>query len=315
MISVIIPTLNRSKLLDKTLRSLTEQLINPNEFEVLVIDNGSTDDTPAVVSGFCQTLNIRHILEPSPGLHEGRHRGLRESRGEILAYADDDIQALPTWLEGIAESFSDPKVGLVGGKNIPDYESPAPPWLDAYWINVPEGKFITYFSLLDFGDEKRIIDPLYVFGCNFSIRKSIVLDAKGFHPDGMPQSLIRFRGDGESFVARHVTEMGYVTMYNPKASIRHWVPASRMNVDYLVKRAFAEGISKSYVDTRDRRLHKKTVRQPTLLSKIKNSIKVRLLNDNQKRIHQSFQEGYRYHQNEMAADKDLLSWVLRDSYM
>ena len=314
MISVVIPTLNRSKLLEKTLESLTQQTTNSPEFEVLVIDNGSTDSTQQIVANFSQWLDIRCILEVRPGLHEGRHRGMRESRGDILAFADDDIQALPTWIQGIAESFGDPKVGLVGGKNLPDYESTPPEWLDHHWTTVREGKFMTYFSVLDFGDQTRFIDPLYVFGCNFSVRKNIVADAKGFHPDGMPQSLIKFRGDGESHVARHVARMGYTSLYNPKASVRHWVPSSRMNMEYLIKRAFAEGISQSYTDTRDRYLHKKE-KKLTLLSRLKNSLRVRLLSENERRIRASFEEGYKYHQNELAKDKGLLAWVLRETYM
>src|SRR5688572_28322760 len=101
MISVIIPTLNRSGLLQSTLSSLTKQTLPSNHFEILVIDNGSTDKTQDVVSGFRSSFrHVSYILESNPGLHVGRHRGLRESHGEILAFADDDIEALPTWLKG-----------------------------------------------------------------------------------------------------------------------------------------------------------------------------------------------------------------------
>lgn len=317
MISVIIPTLNRAALLEKTLVSLTQQTIRETDFEVLVIDNGSTDSTADVVTKFSSHLNIKCFLEKNPGLHEGRHRGVRESSGEILVYADDDIKALPSWIEGIAESFKEPKVGLVGGKNIPDYESPPPDWLDKFWVATGEGKHITYFSLLDFGDTTRLIDPHYVFGCNFSIRKSIVLDAKGFHPDGMPESLIKFRGDGETHVARHVTKMGFQTVYNPKVSVKHWVPSSRMNMAYLNKRSFSEGITQSYVDTRAKYLSTDAPERAkeTTLSRLKEKVKSYLLDDSKKQIKQSFLAGYNFHQQELIKDKDLLPWVLRDTYM
>src|SRR3989337_1555861 len=124
MISVIIPTLNRSGLLDRTLLSLTQQTLPTQDYEILVIDNGSSDNTVNVVEQYQAKFDhLQYVLEKKPGLHAGRHRGLKESNGDILVFADDDIEALPTWLEGIQESFQDQNTGLVGGKNIPNYES------------------------------------------------------------------------------------------------------------------------------------------------------------------------------------------------
>jgi glucosyl-dolichyl phosphate glucuronosyltransferase len=98
MISVIIPTRNRAELLRAALLSLSLQTLPPEDFEVLVVDNGSTDHTKKVVNGFNGLMHLRYFFDPTPGLHVGRHRGLREASGEILVYGDDDIEALPTWL-------------------------------------------------------------------------------------------------------------------------------------------------------------------------------------------------------------------------
>lgn len=317
MISVIVPTLNRAVLLEKTLMSFTRQDIDSNAFEILVIDNGSSDNTREVVARFgTRFSNIRYIIETKPGLHEGRHRGLLESRGDILSYADDDIDALPSWLTAISNCFENPKIGLVGGKNIPDYESEPPEWLEKFWVTTDQGKYNTYYSLLDFGDDIKTIDPHYVFGCNFSVRKSIVLNARGFHPDGMPQSMIRYRGDGETHVARHVEKSGYQTLYDPKASVRHCVPMSRMNMEYMTKRAFAEGITQSYIDTRKRFTGMKPQsRIRAALSEIRRNIKDFLLDELEKQIRKSFLAGYKYHQAELKNDKELLVWVLRESYL
>lgn len=316
MISVIIPTYNRSSLLDKTLNSIVAQNLESNAFEVIVVDNGSTDNTRNVIDHYDQHLNIRYVFEKMPGLHSGRHRGLREAKGDILVYADDDIEALDTWLDGIRASFSDPHVGLVGGKNIGNYEVEPPAWLNNFWVTVPEGKYITYFSLLDFGEDTITVDPHYVFGCNFAVRKSIVIDARGFHPDGMPQSELKYRGDGETYVANHVVRMGYKAIYNPKASVLHWVPASRMNMDYLVKRSFMEGITQSYSDTRKKRFEPHASAPGIkMLSRIKQVIKFMLSTADEKKIRTSFLQGYSFHQHEMKKDPNLLNWVLRDSYL
>src|SRR5215216_4801701 len=102
MISVIIPTYNRATLLRKALQSIVKQTLSKKEFEVIVIDNNSTDNTAEVVSQYAYNWNnLKYFHESSAGLHAARHRGLKESAGEILVFADDDIEALPSWLEGI----------------------------------------------------------------------------------------------------------------------------------------------------------------------------------------------------------------------
>ena len=250
-LSVIIPTRNRSVLLDKTLQSISAQTFSADRFEVIIVDNGSTDETPAIANRYRGTLkNLKYFYEANPGLHVGRHCGLRESQGSILTYADDDIEAFPTWIEGIYESFLQEDVGIVGGKDVPLYEAPPPAWVNDLWEINSYGKFMSYFSLLDFGDKVMEIDPDFVFGCNFSIRKSLLTQIGGFHPDGVPDSQLKYRGDGETHVGRQVSKLGYKTMYNPKASVNHWVPKSRMNLSYIKKRAFMSGISQSYTNSR-----------------------------------------------------------------
>jgi len=94
-------------------------------------------------------------------------------------------------------------------------------------------RILIYLSILDLGDTIKTINPYHVFGCNFSIRKKILLEAGGFHPDAMPQELIRFRGDGESHVSRYILVHGYKTLYHPKASVYHLVTHNRMTEDYF----------------------------------------------------------------------------------
>jgi hypothetical protein len=119
------------------------------------------------------------------------------------------------------------------------------------WMNLNQcGHALGYLSVLDFGDKIIEIDPGYVWGCNYSIRKNILLKAKGFHPDGFPQEMIKYRGDGETYVSDYIRQNNYKTIYNPKASVYHFVPKSRMTIDYFCKRAFNQGISDSYTEIR-----------------------------------------------------------------
>lgn len=236
-LSVIIPTRNRAKVLEKALQSIANQTLLQNHFEVIVVDNGSTDDTKSIVDSFVEKIdNLVYIYDDNPGLHIGRHRGLLAAKADILVYGDDDIEATPTWLEGVMESFEDESVALVGGKNIPNFESTPPDWILDLWQKGGEQKVLGHLSILDFGDTIQEINPYYVFGCNFSIRKSVLLEAGGFHPDGMPQEIIKYRGDGESYVSSHIMAKEYKTIYNPKASVYHLCSTNRMTKKYFAQR-------------------------------------------------------------------------------
>ena len=255
-LSIIIPTRNRCSLLETTLKSISLQTFSPNNFEVIVVDNGSTDSTKQIVESYINNIqNIHYYYDSTPGLHVGRHLGLKEAKADLLVYADDDIEAFPTWLEGIWESFQDEEVVLVGGKNLPKWESEPPYWIYEMWMDINHyGHSLGYLSILDFGNNIMEIDPGYVWGCNFSIKKNILIEAKGFHPDAFPQDMIKYRGDGETSVSDFIRKNNFKTIYNPKASVFHFVPTNRMTIDYFCKRAFNQGISDSYTKARKKML-------------------------------------------------------------
>jgi glucosyl-dolichyl phosphate glucuronosyltransferase len=252
LLSVIVPTRNRSDWLELALRSLARQTLPPSNFEIIVVDNGSRDRTRGVVAEFERTFGgIRYLYDPFPGLHVGRHRGFREANGDVLVFVDDDIEAFPTLLSSIKVAFEDPKTVLVGGKCLPKHEGQLPEWLNAMWSPNPYGeRILGYLSLIDLGELPKPVDPLFILGCNFSIRRSALVEAGGFHPDGFPEQLSRFRGDGETYVSRYIAAKGYKAFYHPEASVYHHVPESRMTIEYLCRRAYNEGISSSYTKIR-----------------------------------------------------------------
>jgi glycosyltransferase involved in cell wall biosynthesis len=233
------------------------QTFSQDDFEVIIIDNGSTDNTKAMVESYGSHIkNICYFYDEKPGLHIGRHRGLKESKSELLVYADDDIEGFPTWLEGVWESFQNANVVLVGGKNVPRWENEPPYWIYEMWMNRGRyGHALGYLSILDFGNNIIEIDPNYVWGCNFSVRKKIIIEAKGFHPDGFPRNMIKYRGDGETYISQYIKKHNYKAVYNPKASVYHFVPKNRMTLDYFCKRAFNQGVSDSFSDIRRRLIH------------------------------------------------------------
>jgi len=322
--SIIIPTLNRSASLRITIESLLALNSRNIDHQILVIDNGSTDDTRQTVENIIKCNPFRQVhyyFEPVPGLLSGRHRGVFESSGEILVFADDDIQADPGWLEAIAEAFRDSRVHLVGGKNLPRYQTPPPNWLDAFWHRDGDLNQCFFLSLLDFGDQIRQIDPLYVWGLNFSIRRETFFAAGGFHPECVPQDLQKYQGDGDTGLAWKVRDRGYKVIYQPRALVWHVVPGHRLTVDYFEQRMFSAGVSDSYTAIRrNGGLCYDWTKQWPLpqVKRLIRSISARLSSDPyapvRQKVRSAWLNGYMFHQNEARKDPELLKWVLRENY-
>ncbi|GAH49670.1 unnamed protein product, partial [marine sediment metagenome] len=252
LISIIVPTRNRSSTLKQCLSHLSELSFKPNLFEVLVIDNGSTDDTKYVVDSFKDRISyLRYFFSDTPGLHTGRNLGLEKARGEILCYIDDDSLVTEGWLKGIERAFEGPNVALVGGPCLPKYESEPPEWLHYLWDQCEFGKTSGHLSLLDFGDKLIPIPPGYIYGCNFNIRKNVLLRFKGFLPDGFPRELWKYVGRGESAVARRIGESNLLAIYSPEVRVFHLIPDNRLTEEYFHQRAFKAGVSYSYNKIRE----------------------------------------------------------------
>jgi len=117
-VGVIIPARNRADLLHNSLEALTRQVRAPDE--VIVVDNGSTDNTKQVVEQYLARLPIRYLYEPIPGAGQARNLGIRNATSEVLAFTDDDCVPDKDWLHFIELSFlRDPAIGMVAGKVTP----------------------------------------------------------------------------------------------------------------------------------------------------------------------------------------------------
>jgi glycosyltransferase involved in cell wall biosynthesis len=328
VISVIIPTRNRRDLLEKTLRSIINCEKYGIDFEVIVIDNNSSDDTELLTLKYKEHINsLKYYKEMQPGLHSGRHRGMIESSGEILAYLDDDAEVEKGWLIGIEENFKDDDLVLLGGNNYPNWTHTPPKWLGRLWEEAKESTgYLGALSLIE-SDITNNMNARLVFGCNFIIRKSALKQIGGFHPDSLPEPLLSFRGDGETHVSNKIVELDMKVKFDSRVSIRHAVTKERMSPKYFRKRAFNQGVSNSYSDLR---------RGFTQSSRSNNRYKFMvLLRLSMHMVHQIFrrptmstwlieinritcflstQRGYKWHQNQYINSKELQLWVHRDNY-
>lgn len=310
------------------LKSLAAQALRET-FEVLVIDNGSTDETVLVVDEWSDRMsNLRYFHEPEPGLHAGRHRGMLESKGDVLVFADDDIEALPTWLSTIADGFTDPTLAMMGGNNLPLFMQPPPSWLDDLWNRRQHdgSRSLPWLSIQERPSGRYPISPYQIWGCNFAIRKKVLLAAGGFHPDGMPKELIRFRGDGETHVSRYVAERGLKCLFDSGASVYHKVTPERMTFEYFRQRGFNQGISDSYTQLRGKSVtydgkHSLASRVARWGRSNLRGLQSRLSfigeTGEQKALREfeaGHREGFAYHQAVYHEDPEIRAWVHRERY-
>lgn len=151
-LSLVIATYNRGAKLCTTLDSLLVQTLPQEQWEVVVVNNNSTDDTAARFADYVVAhpqLDARMVLETEQGVSAARNRGIAESRGEYIVVIDDDERVVPEFLERYYSLFeSHPEVGAAGGRILPGFESVPPRWMSKYTER-------TIAGTLDLGDRMR----------------------------------------------------------------------------------------------------------------------------------------------------------------
>jgi glycosyltransferase involved in cell wall biosynthesis len=321
-ISVIIPTYNRCTLLQRTLQSVAHLDASPNTFEVIVVDNGSTDATlesfEFVRSRF-RKIDFRYFREPIPGLLSGRHRGVREARGDICAFLDDDVRLNPDWLRALEEGFQDPAIILAGGPSRPLFECSPPNWLSNFYDENEQGRFCIWLSLFDGGNRRKRVDPCYVFGLNFAIRKKALFEFGGFNPDLITKSLQRFQGDGDYGLTLKLRRANLKAFYHPDASLLHDLPAKRLTAKYFEQRSFRQGVCDSYTVLRSngKRLQSPWSRFVSYAKQLISPPSARRnlrVNDIRIRTQMAYRAGYHFHRSEVLRDPVLLAWVRKKDY-
>jgi len=231
-LSVIIGTYNRLELLVDALRTLCHQTLDRSEYEVIVVDNNSTDNTREVVGEFCRRFpNMRYCFEPQQGVSYARNRGLQEARGKYVGYLDDDARAGESWLETalVLLENTKPTPLCLGGPILPFYSTTKPVWF--------KGEMRTW------GDSPRYLQPGESFsGSNMVWRKEIVETLGGFDVTSGPRGDYLFLGEETKLFEKiwHSFDQPHF-YYSPELAVHHWVPPAKMTVSYQIKRAFAVG--------------------------------------------------------------------------
>jgi glucosyl-dolichyl phosphate glucuronosyltransferase len=237
-ITVILCTFNRSQSLSKALESVAaSQLPASTEWEVLIVDNNSTDQTRAVADEFCRKLpaRFRYAFEPQPGKSHALNRGIREAQGEVLAFMDDDVTVEPAWLYNLTAPLQDAPWSGVGGRIVPPLTFSPPPWLAL------EGAYDLggILALFDKGQEAAELTEA-PFGTNMAFRKEVFEKYGLFRPDLGPCPGSEIRGEDTEF-GRRVLKGGARLWYEPAAIVHHAVPENRLRKDYFLRFLYDHG--------------------------------------------------------------------------
>lgn len=233
LISLVICTHNRANFLEDTLRTVETQTLNDDKYEVLIVDNNSSDSTPQVAKSYCDRhINASYYLEENIGLSHARNRGWMEAKGQYVGYTDDDVRLPPDWLALAADIIVNYDYEVFGGPDYPFYESPKPDWYkDEYggssWLP----------------DYETILEKETLIGNNMFFSRELLKKSAGFPTEyGMQGGKIGY-GEDTYFqieLRKHFPEIRI--FYSPKLYLYHLVRENKMRVSWAFHRYFRQGV-------------------------------------------------------------------------
>jgi glycosyltransferase involved in cell wall biosynthesis len=231
-ISVILCTYNRCQSLAKALDSAAASTLPDSvEWEVLVVDNNSTDQTSEVVEGFVRRHpdRFRYYFEPRQGKSHALNAGVLQARGDILAFTDDDVTVEPTWLQNLTASLHNGKWVAAGGRTRPDRTFSPPRWLA-----IEERYAWGALAIFDRGQCACELTEA-PSGNNMAYRREVFEKYGGFRTDLGPRPGSRDpqKCEDSEFGSR-LLAAGELLRYEPSAIVYHAVPESRLRKEYFL---------------------------------------------------------------------------------
>lgn len=230
------------------LSSLSSQSLAKDRYEVIVVDNGSSDDTRTVVEERASIdANVRYVWEPVAGLSRGRNAGVKHASGRIIAFIDDDVVATPNWLEQIVRAFrsAPPQIGCVGGIIEADWGSiRRPRWLTEELVGA--------LPVFDKGGEPHVLEGgLYLYGTNVAVLRTLFEQCGGF-PEFLGRKGKCLLGNEDQFLQIRLWSMGHRSFYDPTIVVRHRIDMHRLKKTFILRQCFWLGVSERLVSRTNR---------------------------------------------------------------
>ena len=229
-LSVIICTYNREKYIGNLLESIAANTLDKSDYEILLVDNNCTDNTSQVCADFAaahQDINFHYMVESEQGLSAARNKGIREAKGNILVYVDDDALVDEWYLKTFADFFkANHDIEAAGGPIIPLYETQEPEWMTRYTKELLCG-------YLYFGDQERDFpNGRYPGGGNAAYRAE-VFKKIGFFNTALGRKGNNLMGAEEKDIFDKMKSQNMKFRYLPKAILHHIIPQKKLEQDYF----------------------------------------------------------------------------------
>jgi glycosyltransferase involved in cell wall biosynthesis len=246
-VTVLICTYNRADFLGEALDSLACSRVSDLRWDLIVVDNNSTDATRAVVesrvAGY--PVPLRYMFEPAQGKSHALNAGLAATTSTFVLFTDDDVVVDEDWIEASCRRMiADPSIDYTGGPTRPIWEAPCPSWIDRERTDL-----WGTLAILDYGSEPFIFEerrrvPL---GANMAVRRSLIERIGGFDPElGRKGDSLLGQEQAEFFCRSRAA--GARGSYEPDMALRHHVPARRLTRAYFRRWWYWKGVSKSRLE-------------------------------------------------------------------
>ena len=240
MLTVIICTYNRAKYIGPLLESLAANDLAKSEYEILLVDNNCTDNTRAICDAFAaahKDVRFRYVVEPEQGLSAARNKGIKEAKGDIIVYVDDDALVDAHYLRDYAEWFAAHQETMAcGGPIEPLYETEEPKWMSPY-----TKALLT--AWMNYGDKVREYPKgRYPGGGNAAYRKE-VFDKVGLFNTALGRKGGNLMGSEEKDIFDKMHALHMQVLYLPTPVLHHCIPQAKLEKDYFDRLTLQIGIS------------------------------------------------------------------------
>jgi glycosyltransferase involved in cell wall biosynthesis len=243
--TVAVCTHNRRAILEQCLASLETQIVEPDQLELLVVDNASNDGTSSFLDAWQSGgTNRRAVTEPRLGVVNARNTALRSSTRDVVLFVDDDGLVPPGWARAHLGVYTTgdraDRVGAVGGPVGLHWPVGRPAWMT--------DELTQWYSALDLGDDIGPFPTVHgPYGVNMSVRRVAVLEVGGFDPT-LGRRGRRLLSGEEPDLTRRLRAAGWDVIYTPAAAVVQQVLPERLDRRWLRRRSWAQGVSNARLE-------------------------------------------------------------------
>ncbi|MDU1904275.1 MAG: glycosyltransferase family 2 protein [Dysgonomonas sp.] len=238
--SFITCTYNRDKYLGKTLQSVCEQSFPANDYEIIVIDNNSTDNTAQICEKFRTDYpdkQFRYFKETDQGLSFALNRGIKEAKGEYIIYADDDETVNSNHLELLNSHLNAlPEAALAASPVVPIYEKGEPKWMSRFTQRLIGG----YFNQ---GNEVKKLSPSHYPGTGHTIIKRELYEKFGYYNTDLGRKGSSLIGAEDKDMFNRLKNNNIACYYFPDIPIFHHIPEYKTTDDFFNRLTYSIGKS------------------------------------------------------------------------